>query len=128
MIQEFADRFISQKEAMIADFVANKPSSYDDLFKKTVTVLSVPGEYRTLDPNRITVIDHGDYQGTRLFVVAVTGYQPSTYYATLVSYGSCSGCDSLEAIVGYQETITESQANELWTMCLHMVQKMKEIS
>lgn len=47
---------------------------------------------------KIVEIDHGDYQGTLLYVIPLDTYQPSDYeyLMTSVGYGSCSGCDTLQ--------------------------------
>ena len=131
MIQEFVDRFIAVKEATIAELKINKPSGYSDLFNRLVVILKGEQEYEVPDPKRITVIDHGSYQGTIVFVVGEGGYQPSTYWATTWESGSCSGCDTFEAIeTCYDPTEEDKQkmAGEYWTLMLHMLQGMKVIS
>jgi hypothetical protein len=101
-----------------------------DLFRGTIKALFDAEDYGVPDPTRITEIDHGDYQGTILFVVAETGYQPSTYWSSAWSYGSCSGCDTILAILGYDhvDTLTPEQVEQFWTVCLHMMQGMRRIS
>lgn len=132
MIQPFVDKFMAAKSDLIAEFKANRPDSYDDLVTRLVKLLRDEDEYSSPDPDRITVIDHGDYQGTRLFVIGATGYQPSTYWSIFVSYGSCSGCDTFEAIGGYsgysEDPVTDTEANEYWTLMLHMVQSMRALN
>lgn len=61
-----------------------------------------------LDTDHITIIDNGDYQGTLLFVIPYDNYQPSEceHIMTYIDYGSCSGCDALEAI-RYSETLVD---------------------
>jgi len=58
-------------------------------------------------------------------------YQPSTYWATRVSYGSCSHCDALQGIqdeTSWDQTeLTERQIEQYMTLALHMIQKLKEI-
>ena len=124
MIQEFVDRFMAGKEAMIAGFTENPPLNYVAIFTAVVSAISAADQYDTPDPSRIVEIDHGYYQGTRLFVVAATGYQPSTYWACAVSYGSCSGCDTFEAI--YDGDPGEC-AQSYWTLALHMVQRITKV-
>jgi hypothetical protein len=61
-------------------------------------------------------------------VVGSCGYQPDNYWATKVYYGSCSGCDTLQHILAYsEESFNEQQINDLMTLSLHMLQRMKEI-
>jgi len=81
------------------------------------------------DPNRITEIDYGDYQGTLVYVIGQKGPQPGTHWTTSVSYGSCSGCDTLEAIRSEANgpQPTEDQMKEYRTLALHLLQKMKEV-
>lgn len=52
------------------------------------------------DFKKITEIDNGDYQGTLLYLIPENTYQPdeAEYLMTYVGYGSCSGCDTLQAI------------------------------
>jgi hypothetical protein len=84
-------------------------------------------EFGTLDPSRITEIDHGDYQGTLLFVIASNNYQPDTFWYVKVSYGSCSACDTLQAILGYGDPVTEQQAADYYVLATHIVQGLKEM-
>lgn len=73
-------------------------------------------------------IDDGDYQGTLIYILHVDTYQPSVrdYYSTNVSYGSCSGCDTLLRISQYDNSYpTESQIKEYMVLCLHIIQEIK---
>lgn len=79
-----------------------------------------------IDPNyelnlkRITEVDDGDYQGTLLYVIPFNTYQPNEgeYLMTYVDYGSCSCCDTLQAIqYGYHEKLTEVQVRDFMTLC-----------
>lgn len=103
--------------------------SYSTLLKYFVEMIhDHSDEYEKPDPERITVINHGDYQGTLVFVIGSDGYQPYTYWATKVSYGSCSGCDTIEAIRGYSyNPVTNKQVQDYMTLTLHMLQSLKEI-
>lgn len=76
------------------------------------------------DPERIHQIDDGDYQGTLVFVIGAQGYQPSTYWATSVGYGSCSGCDALEDAWGYGD---QHDYEGLYSLTLHMLQGAERI-
>jgi hypothetical protein len=127
MIAAIIDRFESQKSVIRAAFAAERPSSYLDIVTAVVKALHDPEEYRSPDPDRITQIDHGDYQGTLVFVIGCTGYQPSTYWGVTVSYGSCSGCDTLQAIHDYgSDKPTDSELDQYMTLALHIVQGLKE--
>lgn len=84
-----------------------------------------------LDTSEITEIDNGDYQGTKLFLAHKEAYQPdaSDYVVTHNYYGSCSGCDTLQGINGYEDGLpSESQVNDYMTLALHLVQKMEYLS
>jgi hypothetical protein len=131
MIQEFVDKFMASEQDIKDNLRSERPGGYGDLVARLVTVLSEggPDDYGAPDPQRIHVIDDGDYQGTKLYVIGAEGYQPSTYWVIFVNYGSCSGCDSFESIMsdGDWETVNDEQVQDLWSMMLHMVQSMKVI-
>lgn len=131
MIQPFVDKLIANRESLINEFKVNRPNGYDDLIKRLIQLLEDKNKYGYPDSNRITVIDHGDYQGNRLFIIGAEGYQPSDYWAIHVSYGSCSGCDTFQAnrdkTDWSSDTISDAEAEGNYTMMLHMVQSMKEI-
>jgi hypothetical protein len=98
MIQQFVDRFMAAEHDIKAQLTTHV-HSYGALVDIVVRTLVSEDDYDSPDPARITTIDHGDYQGTLLFIVGAQGYQPSTYWAIPVSYGSCSGCDTLQAMI-----------------------------
>lgn len=129
MIQEFVDRFIA-KEKELKDFYREKhPADYEELVKKVVEAIGGE-EYKekSLDSDRIHKIDDGDYQGTLLFIIGCKGYQPSTYYSSHVSYGSCSGCDALEDLKeSGDDKPTEEQTQGYYNLMLHIVQGIKEV-
>lgn len=80
------------------------------------------------DAENITVVDNGDYQGTQLFLIPKDTYQPSEYeyLMTYVGYGSCSGCDALQAIQDYRYNtpLTSNQVEEFMTLCKDLVTNM----
>jgi hypothetical protein len=129
MVEKFAQQFQQHGfDAFVDQYQENPPGSYDAIFEDVVRFLADENDFDAPDPDRVTVIDHGDWQGTRVWVVAEQGYQPSRYYVCKVGYGSCSGCDTFEAIRGWgdPEDVTEEQAKDYATLALHMVQGMKE--
>lgn len=113
---------------------------YKDLVKWTFQyIYNIDAEKNTkdLDIDNITEIDDGDYQGTLLYIIPFDTYQPeaSEYLLTYVSYGSCSGCDTLLRIfsgfdyddvnIGYyaeESYPSKSQLKDLMTLCLHILQ------
>lgn len=126
MIQQFVDRFMADKDALKAKYEAKAPSGYGDIVKDVIEIVSrerSDDDYcgcleNVPDKNRITSIDHGDYQGTIVYVIAEKGYQPSTYWYVTVSYGSCSGCDTFQSIYN---------ADGYVTLALHIVQWLKKM-
>jgi hypothetical protein len=129
MIDRFVKVWDDHKQQLRHKYEQQHPDDYNSIVKDLVTLLAEHGDtYSYPDPERITQIDHGHYQGTLLFVVAAGGYQPSTFWATKVDYGSCSGCDTLEAITCYStDPPTEKQTNDYMTLALHLLQSFKEI-
>jgi hypothetical protein len=93
---------------MVVEHILNPEAGYDD----------------TYDKENITVIDNGDYQGTQLFMIPTKTYQPdeSKYLLTFVSYGSCSGCDTLQSIQDWKEgKLTDSQVKDFMILCKDLV-------
>jgi hypothetical protein len=98
---------------------------YIDLVK-TVTQIILGEDW---DARRITEIDNGNYQGTLLFLIPRDTYQPSPYeyLITYVDYGSCSGCDTLQAIQAGAKpntSPTARQLQDLMTLCKDIVMNM----
>jgi hypothetical protein len=131
MIQKFANKWQSIESAARARFAEKHWYDYKSLVVAVIELL-VGGEdeYDMPDPMRIHEIDNGDYQGTLVYVIANGGYQPSTYWYVKVSYGSCSGCDSLQAIrmcSSDDEKPTDTAARDYYTLATHIVQGLKEM-
>ncbi len=124
MEQRFVARFMKAKPALRSQWAEGPPSDYKTLVRHIVERLG-DGECDDPDPERVHQVDDGDYQGTLVFVIGATGYQPSNYWSVLVSYGSCSGCDTLQRLLDYGETMTEERLDGLMTLALHVVQKIK---
>ena len=129
MIKEFATKFVDSRLAIENRLMMNEPYDYDDILKVALEeMFGTENSYdETPDPNRIHKIDDGDYQGTLVFVIAAKGYQPSTYWATKVSYGSCSGCDTFLAIKHGGDDDMNRKAKEYADLVMHMIQCMKLI-
>lgn len=122
MIQKFVEAFEKNKAAIRERFEKETPQTYFDIVKNVITHLNTGG-YSDPDPDRIEEIDHGDYQGTLIYVIGGQGYQPYQYWYVKVSYGSCSGCDTLQHILDDSENVVD----ELMTLALHIVQELKEM-
>lgn len=128
MIDAFVKVFDANRAALRETFKAAHPENYAAIVRAVVEVLKDSEEYGAPDPDRIVAIDHGDYQGTLLFVIGAQGYQPDNYWYVKVSYGSCSGCDTLQAISEYSdEPPTDAQADQYLTLALHIVQGLKSM-
>lgn len=102
--------------------------TYLDIVKETInTILNDNDEYPKWDIEHITQIDNGDYQGTYLYLIPENTYQPSAdeYLMTYVYYGSCSGCDTLQAIQDWRgNLLNEEQIKEFMTLSLHLLENM----
>ena len=133
MIQKFVDKFLRDKKDLIKQLKKEHPSDYATLVKMVITLITSEDEYFDPDPDRITAINYSDYQGTILFVIACKGYQPSTFWAVCVNYGSCSGCDTLQAIAEdtddyqYDKPPNQRQVDQYMTLSLHIVQSIRPI-
>jgi hypothetical protein len=126
MIKEFVERFDKARPQLLARFKAAHPATYGEIVKAVVEVVRDPDGYAQPNHEKIHEIDDGHYQGTLLFVIPADEYQPSTYWYVMVGYGSCSGCDTLQAISGYSdEPPTDEQAKDYMTLALHVVQKLR---
>lgn len=127
MIDEFVKVWDEHKDEVRAAFTEKHPESYEVVVKTVIELLArhIDDYGETPDPERIHVIDDGDYQGTLLFVIGGDGYQPDNYWFVKVGYGSCSGCDTLQAISGYSdEPPTAEQLDDYMTLALHVVQRL----
>lgn len=128
MIQEYVDIFMAKKPDLEKIFKEKHPEEYKDIVKAVVTVLAGEDGYGRPDPERIHEIDDGGYQGMLVFVIGAEGYQPSDYWYVRVYYGSCSECDTLQAIEGYSgESPTDEQVKDYMTLALHIVQGLKKM-
>lgn len=128
MITRFVNAFTDAEPTVLASYTEKHPGGYDEIFGDLVRLLSTSDEYGAPDPERITVIDHSDYRGSRVFIVGAGGYQPSRYWGVVVSYGSCSGCDAFESIRGYSDgQPSEDQARQYLDLMRHMVQGLRPL-
>lgn len=90
----------------------------------------ISGDDQSWDYENITTVDNGEYQGTLLFLIPRTCYQPSEYdyLLTYAGYGSCSGCDSLLSIQEYyryeDDLPSENQVKEYMELCKGLVTNM----
>lgn len=101
---------------------------WDELVKLTFEVIYNNGlneyEHSLLDLAKIHKIDDGSYQGTFLFLIPFDECQPSEYeyLMTYVGYGSCSGCDALQAIQDYgNQELTKRQVDGFMNLCKDII-------
>ena len=134
MITELVKQWEENKHKLEEYFQTNKQEEYDSYksIVKKIFELCIPKatDYNGWALDKITVIDDGDYQGTQIFIIPTDNYQPSVecYVMTNTFYGSCSGCDTLEAIRSYDYDLpTDEQVKEYMTLALHLVQKLKRL-
>ena len=129
MIEAFTKAWFANLHTMREKFTAKHPDDYKEVVRSVVEMLAdASDDYDKPDPERIHEIDDGNYQGTLVYVIGGSGYQPSRYWYVKVSYGSCSGCDTLEAIRSYRdESPDEEQVREYMTLALHIVQGLREM-
>lgn len=126
MIKDIVERFMQAKPELEATFRENPPETYEALVTYVIAAINPEQLPELPDHRRIEEIDHGDYQGTVVYVIGETGYQPGTYWYVHISYGSCSVCDTLQGIRGYDDSPpTDEQVSQYMTLALHIVQRMK---
>ena len=129
VIQQFVDRFRKKKDILRERLTAKPPESYKDLVQHVVSIIADENEPPSIDPNRVHLIDDGDYQGTLLFVIAANNYQPSCYWYVKVGYGSCSGCDTFLGIRSYEhDPLNTNQVDDYMTLALHIVQGLTSMN
>lgn len=127
MLQELVDKYMANKNIVEEMFKKEHPS-YTDIVEAVIKAINKDDDYGLPDSKCVHRIDDGDWQGTLVFVIAELGYQPYRYWAVTVAYGSCSGCDTLQAICDYDDDPpTEQQVKDYMTLALHIVQGLKEI-
>lgn len=128
MIKNFVGIFMNHKQELEQLFVKH-PENYKEIVVAVVRLLAqYDDSYESPDPDLVHEIDDGNYQGTLVYVIASQGWQPEKYWAVKISYGSCSGCDTLESIRDYSDEFPdEQQVKDYMTLCMHIIQNMKEI-
>lgn len=126
MIQHFVDRFMECKDQLRAEILADPPVEYLDLVRSVFRL--VGGQWNGPDPEQVAWVRSDDYQGTLLFVTREKD-GGSRFYYVLVEYGSCGGCDTLQAIQDdhYNKPPDDAALDKYMTLALHIVQGVKEI-
>ena len=134
MITELVKQWEENKHKLEEYFKTTKQDEYDSYenIVKKVFELCIPETttYGGWALDKMTVIDDGNYQGAQIFIIPADIYEPSVedYVMTYTYYGSCSGCDTLQAISNYDYDLpTDEQVKEYMTLALHLVQKLKRL-
>ena len=133
MVKEFINLWEKNKNKLEDYFRNTEQREYDGyklIVKKIIElVINDEDEFETYDIERMTVIDDGSYQGTQIFIIPRKTYQPDAddYIFTHNYYGSCSGCDTLQAIHWYRTDAkpNEEQIKDYMTLALHLVQELR---
>lgn len=137
MIKEFVAAWDKNHPYLEKYFKEHRQSEYDS-YTKLVKVLfevvinsTLGAKYKTYDTEDLHIIDDGDYQGTKIFILHKNTYQPSVdeYVYTYVHYGSCSGCDTLKGINDdWDDGLpNETQVNGYMYLCLHLLQRCHKL-
>ena len=136
MIPEFSKKWFERKEDLRKVFLESHPESYEDILKTLISVVINPEQKDDLPYNSaIRTIYFGDYDGTLVFVIPNYDAYPSSFWTTFVSYGSCSACDTLQAISSHADYDDDGElmkpspemAEDYLTLALHLLQRMKEV-
>ena len=128
MIAEFVERYMTRQADLRAVWETKHPEDYGELVLEVVKILRDKSKLHSPDPDCIHTIDDGGYQGTLLYVIGESDYQPRHYWWVAIDYGSCSGCDTLQAIKPYSDTPpTKQQVDDYMTLSLHIVQRLKSM-
>ena len=129
MEAKFIERFDSKRDEIKETLAFLLDTcKYDIDYRDIVSIVidAIHEDYGDPNPNAISEIDDGDYQGTLLFVIPEEIYQPYDYWYVRVFYGSCSGCDTLQDIL-YCSDSKEQQIDDLFTLALHIFQGLKKL-
>lgn len=124
MVKEFVEAFERGEDWVREQLSKIDYCGYTDIVKITVSAIHDNfGERYAPSPDYITVVDYGDYQGTMVFVIGEDTYQPSRHWYLVTGYGSCSGCDELQAIFDYSDK--EERLEELMGVARRFAQEMR---
>ena len=136
MIKEFVNQWDKNKKELEEYFRTHKQEEYNKYLKIVKLLIQYvlnkglkdDCDEIKINPDTLTEIDFGDYQGTLIYVFAEDTYQPSTNetFYTSVAYGSCSGCDTLQSIqeYGLEELPNEEQVEDYMKLSLDILQRI----
>lgn len=126
MIQEFVNTFMKKQDELKGVLSKKHPENYGELVKIVITLIKNNND-AMLNPDNIHCIISGTYSGTKLYIIESTEYDSDFWYVK-IGYGSCSGCDTLDAIYNYSsDPPNEDQIKDYMTLALHIVQGIKKL-
>lgn len=130
MILNYVKQWEERKHLLEQWLNDNEPNSYENIYEMLFHLVITRSERGELewDWNRFVKIDDGEYQGNEIYILCSNVYQPelTDYIFTSVTYGSCSGCDTFQAI---QESEDKAErVKGYMTLALHMVQETKSFN
>lgn len=135
MIQEFVEAWDANKENLKNYIASHNQGEYSNyarivrmIFEQVINPYLKRPNHNKFNLDNIHEIDDGNYQGTLIYLIPYDTYQPSQweYVITYVGYGSCSGCDALLAISGYESgRPTNEQVKNYMDLCLNILQHCK---
>jgi len=143
MIKEIVDKWDRNKPTIKCWFQTTRPESYEDIVRKLFELVINDGVGGGFNISDMTVIDNGEYRGSKIFIIPSDTYQPevSDYLICDVCYGSCSMCDTL---IGIRENSpinffdeddelqptapSDEQVSDYMTLALHIVQNLRWLS
>lgn len=126
MIQEFVDSFIKNKHKL-RDIYSNKdPEDYEEVVRNVVKLINDDlGDLDSPHPDSIKLYECGfDCCGDYVFLMS-DKYRDKSDWISLVKYGSCSSCDTLERIKAGQTP--NLKVDDYITLSLHIVQSITPI-
>lgn len=129
MIQKFADAWVENRDLIKSRLEPIcMDCDYSDIVRETVRVIARAAEGTYSDPKpdceNIHEINDGSYQGTIVYVIPETGYQPSEYWYVRVFYGSCCCCDALQ----HEQLKSREECIEgVMTLSMHIAQQIRRM-
>jgi len=130
MLENFIKVFDQNCDNLVAQLAWETPvRHYSELVEKLVRLFD-DDQYDSPSCYDIKCNTFGDYTGVQVFLFGNNSCYPTKFWTISVSYGSCSGCDTLQAIndaTEYDEPVGIEVAKKYVTLMLHMLQSMKEV-
>lgn len=129
MIEEFVKAWELRKGEIEEKYKQAHPKNYKEIVSNVIAILGDASHaWQRISTSILHEIDDGDYQGTLLYLIPESGYQPTDYWYVRVGYGSCSGCDTLESIRSYGDGPPDAhQVAAYMTLSLHILQGLKKL-